>query len=71
VLLIGSFTHMPLSSTHCFVGAIIGVSTLDGQGALNWLVVSRCVTSWVATLAFCGVTTAALFAQGIYAPHAL
>ncbi|KAG1662841.1 hypothetical protein FOA52_010632 [Chlamydomonas sp. UWO 241] len=60
---------LPVSTTHCIVGAEIGVGMCEDiiRGA-NWTLFARTFVSWVFTLAIAGIFSAALFAQGAYAP---
>lgn len=59
---------MPISTTHCITGAIIGVGLVDGVSNVDWRVAGKTFTAWIGTLAVSGVLSAALFAQGVYAP---
>ncbi|CAM9284670.1 unnamed protein product [Discosporangium mesarthrocarpum] len=70
VILIGSRLEIPLSTTHCQVGATAGVAILEGIGGLNMTVLSKAIFGWVATLVVCGIMAAVLFSQGAYAPYA-
>jgi len=69
VIVIGSQLGIPLSTTHCQVGATIGVGLLESvKKGVNWKLVGRVVIGWIMTLVIVGLTTSALYAQGIYAP---
>eukprot|EP00873_Tetraselmis_striata_P001189 jgi/Tetstr1/421453/TSEL_012402.t1 len=69
VIVVGSQLGIPLSTTHCQVGSTIGVGLLESvKKGVNWKLVGRVVIGWVVTLIVVGLTTAALFAQGAYAP---
>uniref|UniRef100_A0A7S1X941 Phosphate transporter n=1 Tax=Tetraselmis chuii TaxID=63592 RepID=A0A7S1X941_9CHLO len=69
VIVVGSQLGIPLSTTHCQVGSTIGVGLLESvKKGVNWKLVGRVVVGWVMTLIVVGLTTSALFAQGIYAP---
>mmetsp|Transcript_24220 Transcript_24220/g.43126 ORF Transcript_24220/g.43126 Transcript_24220/m.43126 type:complete len:611 (-) Transcript_24220:93-1925(-) len=69
VIVIGSQLGIPLSTTHCQVGATIGVGLLESvKKGVNWKLVGRVVIGWVMTLVIVGLTTSGLYAQGIYAP---
>lgn len=60
---------LPVSTTQCVTGAVIGVNILDvGFKGLKWNIIIRVYLGWVATLLISGAISAALFAQGIYAP---
>eukprot|EP00873_Tetraselmis_striata_P015205 jgi/Tetstr1/435469/TSEL_024375.t1 len=69
VIVIGSQLGIPLSTTHCQVGATIGVGLLESvKKGVNWKLVGRVVIGWVMTLVIVGLTTSGMYAQGIYAP---
>lgn len=59
---------MPISTTHCITGAILGVGLVDGTSHINWKLVMKTFTAWIVTLIATGVLSAAIFAQGVYAP---
>merc|ERR1711920_409632 len=59
VIIIGSYLGLPLSTTHCQVGATTGVALLEGPKGVNYFVLMKTVVGW---------TTAALVAQGIFSP---
>ena len=68
VIILGSRLGWPLSTTHCQVGATVGVALFEGIGGVNWKLLSKTIAGWVLTLVVVGSTTAFLFAQGAYAP---
>jgi len=59
---------MPISTTHCITGAIIGVGLVEGADYVDWKVAGKTFTAWIGTVIVTGVLSAALFAQGVYAP---
>eukprot|EP01087_Luapelamoeba_hula_P020159 TRINITY_DN6816_c0_g1_i1.p1 TRINITY_DN6816_c0_g1~~TRINITY_DN6816_c0_g1_i1.p1 ORF type:complete len:405 (-),score=48.24 TRINITY_DN6816_c0_g1_i1:39-1253(-) len=61
-VLIASRLQIPVSTTHCVVGSVFFVGLLDGVKAVNMRVVVGIFASWVVTLPFTGVLTAAIFA---------
>ena len=72
VIITGSRLEIPLSTTHCQVGATIGVAALEDPkncSGINWSVVGKTFTGWILTLVIVGSTTALLTAQGTYAPE--
>tara|TARA_B000000475_G_scaffold265228_1_gene253582 strand:- start:636 stop:2186 length:1551 start_codon:yes stop_codon:yes gene_type:complete len=72
VIITGSRLEIPLSTTHCQVGATIGVAALEDPkncSGINWTVVGKTFTGWILTLVIVGSTTALLTAQGTYAPE--
>mmetsp|Transcript_38607 Transcript_38607/g.91507 ORF Transcript_38607/g.91507 Transcript_38607/m.91507 type:complete len:578 (+) Transcript_38607:91-1824(+) len=69
VIVIGSQLGIPLSTTHCQVGATVGVGLLESLSkGVNWKLIGKVVVGWVMTLIIVGLTTAGFFAQGVYAP---
>lgn len=68
VIILGSQYGIPLSTTHCQVGATVGVGLLEGTGGVNLLLLAKVIGGWIITLIIVGGTAAAFFAQGAYAP---
>ena len=71
IIIIGSRLGIPLSTTHCQVGATMGVGALEdfkGCSGINWNIAYKVFLGWIITLVVVGGTTALLTAQGIYAP---
>mmetsp|Transcript_129887 Transcript_129887/g.296105 ORF Transcript_129887/g.296105 Transcript_129887/m.296105 type:complete len:518 (-) Transcript_129887:138-1691(-) len=71
IIVMGSRLEMPLSTTHCQVGATMGVALVERVGGLNWKLLGKVAFGWVATLAVVGFFSAILFCQGAYAPCAI
>tara|TARA_Y100000389_G_C17451664_1_gene515292 strand:- start:357 stop:1934 length:1578 start_codon:yes stop_codon:yes gene_type:complete len=72
VIITGSRLEIPLSTTHCQVGATLGVAALEDPrhcSGINLKIVSKCIGGWIMTLIVVGCTTAALTAQGAYSPE--
>ncbi|KAK9823293.1 hypothetical protein WJX72_001659 [[Myrmecia] bisecta] len=69
VIMIAAQYGLPTSSSQCITGAIVGVGLCEGaKTGVNWRQFAKQFVSWVATLFVVGLLTAALFAQGVYAP---
>jgi len=49
-VLTGSKIGLPLSTTHCKVGGVVGVGLADGRNAVNWMLVLQVFGGWVVTL---------------------
>lgn len=69
VVILGTKYSIPLSTTHCQVGATTGVGLLDGVDNIDWTVIRKTIFGWIATLVVTGGVAAALTAQGIYSPY--
>ena len=71
IIIIGSRLGIPLSTTHCQVGATMGVAALDDLktcSGINWRIAFKVFAGWIITLVVVGCTSALITAQGIYAP---
>lgn len=55
-VLTASFIGVPVSTTHCLIGAIIAVGVVDTHGlhGVRWGLASKCVVSWVMTIPAAG-----------------
>jgi len=72
VIITGSRLEIPLSTTHCQVGATIGVAALEDPytcKGINLRIIFKCIAGWVITLLVVGSSTALLTAQGAYTPE--
>ncbi len=60
-----SVIGLPISTTHCIVGAELGVGMCEDirQGA-NWVLFAKLFVGWVFTLITTAFLSAAFFAQG-------
>lgn len=71
VIIIGSRLGIPLSTTHCQVGATMGVAALEDPKTckgMNCAVVGKTFLGWILTLLAVGGTSALLVAYSVYAP---
>jgi sodium-dependent phosphate transporter len=76
VIITGSRLKIPLSTTHCQVGATIGVGILENKSCknitniegINFYILRKTVFGWVITCIVVGLTSGILSAQGIYGP---
>lgn len=60
---------IPISTTHCIVGAEVGIGIMEGlKTGVNWRLFGKTFLAWIFTLVITGLISAAIFAQGIYAP---
>lgn len=70
VLILGSYRGIPLSSTHCQIGATIGVALLDGWAGLNMRTVWVSAFGLVSTMLVASLTAGLLTSIGVYSPSA-
>jgi sodium-dependent phosphate transporter len=71
VIITGSRFEIPLSTTHCQVGATIGVALLEDPNkcsGINKIIFAKTLAGWIITLIVVGSTTGLLVSQGAYAP---
>ena len=78
VIISGSRLKIPLSTTHCQVGATVGVGLLENNTfknikqldihGVNWYILGKTAFGWVITCIVVGLTTGLLVAQGVYSP---
>lgn len=68
VVLTGSRLEIPLSTTHCQVGATVGVGMTEGFSNVNWWLFAKVVAGWVFTLVAASLLTITVFSYAIYAP---
>ena len=71
VIIAGSRLKIPLSTTHCQVGATVGVGALENPktcGGINCRVFAKTALGWIITCLIVGITAGLLSAQGAYAP---
>ncbi len=72
VIITGSRLEIPLSTTHCQIGATMGVAALENPrtcSGMNRTIVFKTIIGWVITLVVVGSTAAVLTAQGAYGPE--
>merc|ERR1711920_741934 len=70
VVILGAYYGLPLSTTHCQVGATMGVALLEGVRGFNKMVMAKTAFGWVFTCVFVGFVAAMIFSFGAYAPMA-
>lgn len=69
VVIVGTKFGIPLSTTHCQVGATTGVAMLEGKSGVNWMLFLQVIMGWMVTLVIAALGASAFTAQGLYAPH--
>ena len=74
VTILGSRLKIPLSTTHCQVGATCGVGLLesswkDNVSGVNKKIIYKTMFGWIVTCIFVGIVTGILTAHSMYAPY--
>lgn len=68
-VIIASRAEIPVSTTHCQVGSILGCGMAGGLKNIKWSLVRGILFSWFITLPFTGLLSAGLFSFGFYGPY--
>lgn len=74
VIIGGSRLKIPLSTTHCQVGATVGVGLLENKSCnkkiegVNWWILTKTAFGWIITCVVVGLSAGILSSQGAYAP---
>jgi len=53
-VLIASRAGIPVSSTHCMVGAVVAVGYASNEGSVSWKLFGRIFLSWIVTIPAAG-----------------
>ncbi|HIH75682.1 MAG TPA: inorganic phosphate transporter [Methanosarcina sp.] len=61
VVLLHSYSSLPISTTHTLVGSVIGVGLAGGIAAVDLGVIWRIISSWIATVPIAALTSAIIF----------
>merc|ERR1719397_1019632 len=57
-VLLGSNFGIPLSTTHCKVGAVVAVSLIHNRNAVSWRTFGNIAWAWIVTLPVSGAISA-------------
>ncbi|KAG2427857.1 hypothetical protein HXX76_012177 [Chlamydomonas incerta] len=68
VVVVASKFGLPISTTHCQVGATAAIGLMEGSAGINWKLSAQFVLGWLVTILITGLLSAALFAAGAYSP---
>ena len=68
VIIMGTRLGIPLSTTHCQVGATCGVAHVEGRDGVNYRTLLVVIFGWIATLVVAGLTAGIFSALGAYSP---
>lgn len=75
VVIIGTNLGIPLSTTHCKVGATVAVGMCESKGlsttkkGVNWKLMGKVASMWVLTLAFASIISSSMYAVLVGAFH--
>lgn len=69
-VLLASNLGLPVSTTQCITGAIIGVALTNGDlKSLNWKQIGKIFIGWVLTLPAAGLVSGILMGMALNTPH--
>lgn len=68
VIVTGAKLKLPLSTTHCQVGATVGLGLMEGKNGVNWWLLLNVFGGWVITLIVAGALSALFFAFAAFSP---
>ena len=68
-VIIASRSELPVSTTHCQVGSIIGCGLVGGIKNIQLKLLKNILFSWLVTLPFTGLLSATIFSYGFYSPY--
>lgn len=69
-VLMASQVGIPVSTTQCLTGALIGVGLMNGDaGAVNWRQVAKICLGWLLTMPCAGMIAGLLCVMGLNTPH--
>jgi sodium-dependent phosphate transporter len=68
-VVIASRYGLPVSTTQCICGALLGVGLIEGVKGVNWYMFLRTFCGWLLTIVVAGFISAGLVAFGAYAPQ--
>jgi len=60
-VLVASYLKLPVSNTHCMIGAVVAVGRCDGGGDVEWMLVFKIFASWILTVPFSASIAAAIY----------
>ena len=63
-----SIIGLPISTTHCQVGATVAVGLMEGRGGFNKMLFLQTATSWVVTIVFAAAVSMLIFSFAYFSP---
>ena len=70
-IIIASRSELPVSTTHCQIGSVVGIGLVGGMKNVKWSLFKKIIYSWLITLPVTGLLSAGLFSYGYYSPYEL
>jgi solute carrier family 20 (sodium-dependent phosphate transporter) len=67
-VILASRVGIPISTTHCQIGGVVGCGLVDGKKNIDWNCFFKIIFSWFITLPASALISAALFSFGHYSP---
>ncbi|MBW6470211.1 MAG: inorganic phosphate transporter [Methanosarcinaceae archaeon] len=61
VVIMHSYSSLPISTTHTLVGSVIGVGLAGGLAAVDLSVIGKIISSWIITVPVAAITAALIF----------
>lgn len=61
VVVLHSYSSLPISTTHTLVGSVIGVGLAGGLAAVDLSVIGKIIMSWIITVPVAAITSALIF----------
>lgn len=69
-VLLASNLGLPVSTTQCITGAVIGVALTNGDlRSLNWKQIGKIFIGWVLTLPAAGLVSGIIMGMALNTPH--
>ena len=67
-VVLASRIGLPVSTTHCQIGGVVGCGLADGKKNIDWSCFRKIIFSWFITLPVTAIISAGLFSFGHYSP---
>jgi len=67
-VVVASRIGIPVSTTHCQIGSVVGCGLANGKNNINWKTMGHIVLSWIVTLPITALISATIFSFGYYSP---
>lgn len=61
MVVLHSYSSLPISTTHTLVGSVIGVGLAGGLAAVDLSVIGKIAISWIITVPVAALTSALIF----------